>query len=157
VFVLRVEDSGDFADLMRRTDRFDKVLSSALRTEIRVAAQEAVAAVKDRVRSGTYTADVGTRADIAAGSRLQMETTTKAAGVRIIATGENLPDDRKLMVAAWQKVSFKHPAFGDKAVIITQPGQPYFFQTITEKQPRVTAAVQRAMQRAAAALAGGNA
>jgi hypothetical protein len=92
VFVLRVEDSGDFADLMRRTDRFDKVLSSALRTEIRVAAQEAVAAVKDRVRSGTYTADVGTRADIAAGIRLQMETTTKAAGVRIIATGENLPD-----------------------------------------------------------------
>lgn len=155
-FVLHVQPSTDFGDRMRRMGRIDKVLSAELGTSIRDEGKATVALVQDRVRSGTYVTNVGTRAGIAKGIRFEMVTTTKTAGGRIVASPDALPDERKVMVAAWQKTSFKHPAFGDKGVMVDQAGRPYFFATITSQQPRLTSAVEKAMQRAAATVGGGN-
>lgn len=155
-YTLHVETSAGFDDTMRRMGRFDKVLISELRTSTRAGGKAAVVAVRDRVRSGTYVTNVGTRVGIAQGVRLEdMPPTAHAAGVRIIASPDALPDDRKLMIAAWQKTSFKHPVFGDKGVVVDQSGRPYFYQTIDTQQPRMTSEVQRGAQRAANTLSGG--
>lgn len=144
-------DPQGFRELLKATADFDKVLSRNVRRGIRDASKTVAAKAQAEVRSGSYTADEGLRDGIARGIRVQISTSARQPGVRIVATGAGLPDGKKNMANVWEHDSFRHPVFGHDAWV-EQPGHRYFFRTIYDNRATVTDAVTKAMQQAATEL-----
>lgn len=146
-----------FRELMLATREFDKAQATLLRRNIRQAAMLLVTDVRSEVLGGSFKAQTGMRAGIAAGVKVQISTAATHPGVRIVATKGQMPAGKAPMVRAWQRQTFRHPVFGDSAVWVNQSGHPYFDATIEAHRDKVTKAVNDAMTQAAATLAGGHA
>lgn len=148
----RVTPQG-FRELFVRTAKFDETLAKELRTNIRGAALSVVSDVRTQVMGGSFTTDAGMRQGIADGLKVQVLTVSKSKpGVVIVASADRMPRGKALMLKAWQKVTFKHPVFGDKAVLVEQAGRPFFDGPIEANKSKVTTAVNKAMQQAADSL-----
>jgi len=145
-------DPKGFRELMKAAGQFDKVLTRNLRRDIRTAGKGVMSKVADAVRSGSYANDTGLREGIARGLRLQIATTTRQAGVRIVSTGQGLTEGKQRMANVWEHDKFRHPVFADREVWVDQAGHRYFFKTVYDNRGTVTAAVEKSMRAAAAAL-----
>jgi hypothetical protein len=146
-----------FRELLQRTAEFDKAQARFLRRNIRDAAKVVMGYVRTEVMGGTYNANVGLRAGIAAGLKVQVSTSQSRPGVTIRATSSAMPPGKAPMVKAWQKKgSFRHPVFGNPDVWAEQTGHPYFYKTVFEHRDKITKAVNAAMEQAAELLAGGS-
>jgi hypothetical protein len=147
-------DPASFGRLMRAARAYDAELAKAVRKRLRVAANEGVKDVKQRLLSRPFHTDAGLAAGLAAGTRVSIKTGIKTGGVSIVTTGSRLPAGKQAMVRAYDKPSFRHPVFGNRDVWVTQAGRPYFGAVLDERKPAMRAAVEQALADAAATLEG---
>jgi hypothetical protein len=155
---------------MNELKGFDAKLAREVRKELREAGKAVAAKVADEVRTGPPPNDnpsitAGTRRKIAAGVGVRVGTSQKGKGgsVKVVASGKALPANRKRMVKLWEReAGWRHPVFErqasgqlgtDSTVWVQQQGRPYFNPTIRGNADVFRAAVEKAMRRAAEALA----
>lgn len=151
--MFRVE-APDLPGLRAGAQAFPRALRTELDRVFHTRGNRALRTMSSNLRSGAFATDVGMREGIASGLRLEQIPGDKQAGVRIVASGSDLPDDKKLMVYAWQADTFQHPVFGDTEVVVTQSGRPYFTAVVKNDQQQITGDAISAMQRAANVLGG---
>lgn len=149
-----VLDPEAFGRMVTDIKGFDKKLYSNLRKELRRAGESAVLAVRDRVLSGEAKTDTGLRRGIAAGTKVSISGSVSRGGVSIKTTGNRLPPDKRAMVKAYNKSSFRHPVFGDPQVWLVQTGRPYFGHVLDDKKPEMEAAVRKALYDAVSSIRG---
>lgn len=140
-------------ELVRSSANFGRVLQQNLQRNIKQAGLRILENVRQEVRSGSYSIDVGLRDGIAAGLRVETYVRSQIAGVQLLSTGSGLPAGRKVMAAAWQAPRFRHEVFGHP-VMVEQDGHPYFFKTIEANSLIVQRAVEQAMTATAQTLTG---
>ncbi len=150
--VFEVNPQG-FREVMKAAGEIDKVLTRELRRSIRTSAKTVMQRMQDEVRSGSYKQNTGMRDQIARSLRVQIATTTRNTGVRIIQGGSALPENKRRMGKVWEAPSFRHPVFGTSK-FVSQDGHPYFFKIAGEGRQEITDEVMKAMQRAAQAVGG---
>jgi hypothetical protein len=154
-------DAREFSRLQRELKDFDRKLATAVRRELRDAAKDVASHVAREVRDTPPPNDnprvtAGTRDRIAAGVGVRISTGAgkKGGDVAIVASSKALPAERKRMVQLYNRDRpWRHPVFGNRDVWQVQRGAPYFDKTILERAGDLRAAVERAMKRAADALA----
>lgn len=144
-------ETPDIPDLVAHSAAFGDALRGQLARGYEERGNATVRKTADKLRSGVFATDVGMREGIASGLRLESFRTGPSTGVRIEATDSDLPAERKVMVLAWQSVSWMHPVFGNNDVPVTQHGRPYFPKP-EDNRALSTAATVTAMQRAAETL-----
>jgi hypothetical protein len=104
----------------------DRRVIPQVRKSIRNLGADAVGEVQKTVRgAGGESADA-----IARGTSLRVSFAKSGAGVKITTTNAALPADHKGFVAPFNKPSFRHPVYGNKAAWVTQSGRPYFGSVI---------------------------
>ena len=150
--VFEVNPQG-FREVMKAAGEIDKVLTRELRRSIRTSAKTVMQRMQDAVRSGSYKQNTGMRDQIARSLRVQIATTTRNTGVRIIQGGAALPENKRRMGKVWEAPSLRHPIFGTSK-FVSQDGHPYFFKIAGEGRQEITDEVMKAMQRAAQAVGG---
>jgi len=145
-------DTTEFKRLFDKSSQVDKKLKTALRRNIRQAAELAADDVRLAVdTSAARTAQTGLRLAIAAGVKVKVMTGSRA-GVTIVASSSQMPAGKESLVRAWESAKgWRHPAFGS-GTWVTQHGHPYFRRTITADKDKVGAAVIAAMTEAAESL-----
>jgi hypothetical protein len=164
-------DVAEFKRLFEKSSQLEPKLKTALRRNIRQAAQVAVAHAAAEVLGpyGTVSSNprhTGLRAGIAKGIKVKVMTGNRA-GVTIIASAASLPVEQKSMVLAWEaKNGWRHPVFGTEAQAMSrrghgrgwgwvlQKGNPFFRTVIFGHRDAIRAAVENAMAEAAASLKG---
>ena len=172
--VIRVEAS-EFTTLLKDAKAFESRLARDLRRNIRIVGKRAADAAKAEVmkapRGGlggsakgefihtkkskgvvTYHRR-GLRQAIAAGIRVDIKTGNSAkseSGVYIRAHSAQLGAAAILVRRYNAAKGFNHPVFGDKAVWAHQTGRPYFGSVISKLKPELKAAVEDALNTAAA-------
>lgn len=140
---------------MNDAKAFDKDLALRLKRNIRDAAKPVVAEVKRKAQEappGGGRRSVGTRAAIARGVGVRIGTGKRGGSVTIAASPRYLPPERRAMVRAYNAPSFRHPVFGNRDVWRSQSGNPYFGSVILANAGKLRAAVEAALNEAAAAL-----
>lgn len=148
---IRVE-SRDFARLFGRSAAVERKLKTTLRRNIRIAGKDVVVDLQNEVRGGSYGTNRGLRDRIAAGIGVSLMTGAKP-GIVITASPKAMQDNEKSMVAAWQsKKGWRHPAFGNPEVWVSQMGRPFFFSTVARRRDQITTVVRAAMVEAAESL-----
>jgi anti-sigma factor RsiW len=148
-------DPAQFARLMRDVRGFDAELAKAIRRRLRDAADPAVKDVKRRLLSApSHQRTHSLRKALAAGTKLSIRTGAGTAGVSIRTTGAKLPADKQAMVRAFDKRSFRHRVFG-RDVWKVQPGRPYFGAVLDERKQPMQAAMEHALDDAAATIHAG--
>jgi len=150
--VFEVNPQG-FREVMKAAGEIDKVLTRELRRSIRTSAKTVMQRMQEEVRSGSYKQNTGMRDQIARSLRVQIATTTRNTGVRIIQGGSALPENKRRMGKVWEASSFRHPVFGTSK-FVSQDGHPYFFKIAAEGRQEITDEVMKAMQRAAQTVGG---
>jgi len=154
-------DVSDFKRLFEKSSLVEGKLKTALRRNIRVAAEQAADKVRLTVSNspgGTVSPNphsTGLRLAIAAGVKVKVMTGARA-GVTIAASSAQMPTGKESLVRAWEigagsASGWRHPVFG-KNVWVTQKGHPYFAKTIYDQKEQVRAAVEAAMVEAAESL-----
>lgn len=111
-------------------DNADKRIVRSVRKQLRVIAEPAVEKVKSEVRAGGNGG--GSTDAIAAATGLRLSFAKSGGGVRITTTNARLDSDHKGFVAAFNKPTFRHPVYGNRAVYVSQSGRPYFGKSIAE-------------------------
>jgi hypothetical protein len=86
-----------------------------------------VYADKDVARPGRSS---GMREAIKAGLKTRIVTGTTRQGIEVATSGPKV--DGFNQAKFWQKVQFRHPAFGHRDRYVYQKGQPYFFHPAIE-------------------------
>ena len=173
--VIRVEIP-EFSSLLLDIKEFPDDLAKNLRRNIRIVGKKAADAAKAKVLEdppkgggghGSFINvkkhkglehSIGTRglrASIAAGIAVDIKTGKSAkseSGVYIRAHSSQLGDAASLVRRYNAAKGFAHPVFGDKAVWAHQTGRPYFGSVLSKFKPELKAAVEDALNTAAAAL-----
>lgn len=152
---LRIEP-GSLRRLIQASREWDKVTKREFRRGLREAALGSQRAAQASVRGPTpgnrRTSDGSVRAGLAGGVRTTIrsgrETATgvKGEGVRVIASGSRLPDDKQAMVKAYMSKSWRHPVFGHRDRYVSQRGKDWFFRPMFAGQDRYRAAVLKALK-----------
>lgn len=95
----------------------------------------------------------GLRATIAMATGMQVRTTGKSVGVRIVVNVSKLPpDQRKLPRDLDSPAGWRHPVFGNTGVWVRQAGHPYFDVTIRSHLAQAQSMAEAAMAATAAKL-----
>lgn len=157
-------EATEFAHVFRMAKEFDKELVKRIRRNIRDAAKPAVDDVKREVQKpppggGRRSAKVRTvkrgkesttnlRAALAAGTSLKITARARGGTVTITTDARRLPENRRAMVRAYNKRSFRHPLFGDTEHWYAQQGNPYFGPVILRHEDRLREAVEAALAEA---------
>lgn len=163
-------EARQFVELFGKASQVEPKLKTALRRNMRNAAKDIVKAVQAEVtkpplsggssRSTRRSDEMGVgatplRTAIARGIKQEIRTgaNSKAVGVAIRASSSSLHGSRKKLVRRYDRGEWKHPVFGDKDIAwVSQKGRPYFGSVISKHKPQMRAAVQKAMDEAAASL-----
>jgi hypothetical protein len=146
-------DVTEFRRLFGRSSQVDKKLKTALRKNIRLAAERVADDARREVDSGGASA-TGLRMGIAAGIKVKVMTGSRA-GVTIIASSAQMPDGKQSLVRAWEaRKGWRHPVFGNTAAWVTQQGHPFFRDPIYIRRNDIRTAVEAAMVEAVASLKG---
>jgi hypothetical protein len=146
-----------FDELAAASAKFAKTQEKLLRLNIYNAAKTVVGYVRTEVTSGSYEADAGMRAGIAKGLKVEVDMSSQRPGVRIEAAADGMPEGKQAMPAAWEKSTFNHPVF-NTGVVVEQSGNPgWFTKTVAFHKDKIDKAVNDAMVKAGATLAGGSA
>lgn len=140
----------DFRRLAGKSSTLPPVLKRKLRAAIRAAALVASDDSRTTIDDGEPS-KTGLRMAIAAGIHVVIMT-GNIAGAKIVGDLKQMPDGKRPMVRAMNKVSFRHPVYGDASVWVVQDGRPYFGTVIDKHREEITAAVERAMADALATL-----
>lgn len=151
---LRIE-ADEFTSLMRDAKAFDRDLGLRLRRHIRDAAKPIVLDVRRKVLEdppGDRPGSAGTRAAIARGVGLRIATGSKGGAVTVAASARALPANRRAMLRAYNSRQWRHPTFGNRDVWQTQHGNPFFGAAVLAHREQLRAAVEAALNEAAAAL-----
>lgn len=135
----------DLRRLLADIKAFDKKLATATRKRLRQAAEPAVLDVRHMLASGSYARDTGLRRGLAAGTKVSIRTGIRTTGVSITTTGTKLPAQKRAMVKAFNKPSFRHPAFGNREAWVTQEGRPYFGAVLWERRTSMRNAMEQAL------------
>ncbi len=135
----------EFARLKVEADKFDRAIIRSLRKRIKDIGKDAVEAVQKSVLSGPGEGAAGSRAGIAAGTRLSVSFSARSAGAKITTTNAQVDADHKGIVAAYNQPNFRHPVFGNRNVWAVQTGKPYFGASI---EPIVDKRTEREMKAA---------
>ncbi len=154
-------DTTEFKRLFAKSSEVEPKLKTALRRNIRIAAETLADASRLDVMNspgGTVSAKphhTGLRMAIASGITVKVMTGARA-GVTIVAGTSQMPAGKEPLVRAWEiggtsARGWRHPVFG-KDKWVTQQGHPYFVKTIYAGRSAVTAAVEAAMLEAAQSL-----
>lgn len=152
---LRIEP-GSLRRLVQASREWDKVTKREFRRNLRAAAlgsqKAAQASVLGPPPGGGRGSGTGLRAGLAAGVRTTIRsgrdtaTGVKGEGVRVIASGSRLPDDKQAMVKAYMSKSWRHPVFGHRDRYVSQRGKDWFFRPMFAGQDRYRAAVVAAIK-----------
>lgn len=142
-------DPRDLSRLLKDVKAFDAELAKALRKRLRTAGEAGVKDVKRRLMGRTFKTDVGLARGLAAGTKVSIKTSAKNAGVSIVTTGAKLPAAKQAMVRAYDKPTFRHPVYGNRAAWATQKGRPYFGAVLNESKRNMQDAIEAALRDAA--------
>jgi hypothetical protein len=126
-------DPAEWHRLKRELDKFDPALTKALRTRIRNVGNVAKAAVLAALAESSPDGgpdEGGGRAALAAATKVTVSFGKSSAGTRITTSSSRLPDQHKALLHVYNKKSFRHPVFGDRATWVVQEGRPYFGEPI---------------------------
>jgi len=134
----------EFRRLAGKTSTLPATLKRELRASIRLAAERAADDSRQVISGGA--SSTGLRLGIAAGIRVTVMT-GNTAGIRISTAVSQMPDNKRKLVRAMDKPSFRHPIYGSD-VWVEQPGRPYFASVIYKHRDDVAQEIQRAMQKA---------
>ena len=111
-------DVTEFKRLFDKSSQVDKVLKTALRKNIRIAAEKAADVARlevSGVSGGTvspHPRHTGLRLAIAAGIKVNIMTGTRA-GVTIVAATSQMPEGKQSLVRGWAgRKGWRHPTFG---------------------------------------------
>lgn len=137
-------------------DKFDPAITRALRKRIRNAGNIAADKVKDELRlsspAGGPDSGEGRQALIAA-TRVSVSFGRSAAGVKITTGSSRLAAEHKGLLHVYNKKSFRHPVYGNRAVWVTQEGRPYFGSVIQKAIDReIIAEIRAALDEAVTAI-----
>ncbi len=175
---VRIEfDPKQFAVFMAEVKEFSPKLATALRRRLRDAGKETVEAIQHKLlEAAPGSASVssahpgrrkkapsaqsrrrssGLRGKLAAATKLTIVTGKSRQGIGITTSAAKLSPADKAMLRAWNKKKFRHGVFGDPNVVVNQPGNPFFGNTIRAHQQRITDSVQLALADAAAEMSKG--
>lgn len=129
-----------------------KVAAKDVQREVLKAPPARRVSPEEAASGGRRRRSVGIRAAIAKGVRVQIVTGKRANGVRIVSTGAGLSADRKPMVKAYNRKTFRHQVFGNPEAWVEQRGRPYFGSVIASHSEGVRKAILRAVDEASTAL-----
>lgn len=130
-----VIDPGEWYRLKTELDRFDPALARELRRRIKNAGSVAAEKVRDTLAepSPDDGPDTGEgRAALAAATKVTVSFSRRSAGARITTSASKLAGRHKGLLHVYNKESFRHPVFGDRADWVEQKGRPYFGTVITK-------------------------
>lgn len=144
----------DLRRLLGDIKAFDTKLATATRKRLRVAAEPAVKDVRNRLMTRTFSTDAGLARGLAAGTKVSIRTGVRTSGVTIATTGAKLPAEKRALVKAYNKPSFRHPVYGT-GVWVTQNGRPYFGAVLDSKRADMRRAMEHALRDALNTIAAG--
>ena len=72
------------------------------------------------------------RAALIAATKVSVSFSRRAAGAKIVTGSSKLSAAHKGLLNVYNKKSFRHPVYGNKAVWVEQQGRPYFGSAITQ-------------------------
>ena len=131
-------DPSEWYRLKKALDGVDKKLTTALRKRIKnagnVAAEAVIRALKDNPPAGAPDPD-GFREALQAATKVSLSFGARAAGVKVKTMSTGLPSEQKPLLAAYNRVEFRHPVFAqgeDRKSWrwVPQIGRPYFGASI---------------------------
>jgi hypothetical protein len=125
---IRSDELNRFA-VMARQDVFGKKLLTSMRRRIKEVGQVAVVAVKHKLQEPAPSdgPDEGhARAALAAATGITVSFAARSGGVKISTRSTGLSPEHKAILKVYNKVSTRHPVFGDRGNWVTQKGNPYF-------------------------------
>jgi hypothetical protein len=143
---IRVEaDPRQLAHILAGAKAFDKKLATNIRRELRKAGDVAINDMRGILGSGPVGGAIGQ------GIRMQVSTSASKTGVRIVSTGSALAAEKKPLVKAFNKGTFRHPVYGHRDRWVSQSGRPYF-GVVYKHRDEIMAAVQKALDDAVEAI-----
>lgn len=157
-------DPTEWYRLKQALDGVDKRLTTALRKRVKnagnVAAEAVIKALKENPPPGAPDPE-GMREALQKATKVSLSFGARAAGVKVKTMSTGLPFEQKPLLAAYNKVQFRHPVFADASQPRTswrwvpQIGRPYFGASI---EPILDGAIQdeirAALDDAVAAIGG---
>jgi hypothetical protein len=141
----------DLARITRELRRMDdKEMLKRFRKELRQAAKPLVPAVRKSIRqipsSRPYSA-AGLRGQLSRATKLEVKTSGRQAAAVIRVDGRKMPPKAKTLQAFMEgtKPRWRHPVFGNRAVVVQQPPHPYFYKVMAAAGPKARRAVNKVM------------
>lgn len=131
-------DPQEWFRLKKALDGVDKKLTTALRKRLKnagqVAAEAVIAALRENAPPGAPD-PAGMREALQQATKVTVSFGAKAAGVKIKTMGTGLPFEQKPLLAAYDRLEFRHPVFpkGEDRKLwkwVPQIGRPYFGASI---------------------------
>ena len=130
-----VIDPAEWFRFKQQLDQFDPAITRALRKRIRKAGNVGAEAVRKTLRmsspGGGDNSGEG-RAALIAATKVSVSFSRRAAGAKIVTGSSKLSAAHKGLLNVYNKKSFRHPVYGNKAVWVEQQGRPYFGSAITQ-------------------------
>lgn len=131
-------DPSEWYRLKQALDGVDKKLTTALRKRVKnagqVAADAVIAALKENPPPGAPDPE-GMREALEAATKVSLSFGGRTAGVKVKTMSSGLPFEQKPLLAAYNRVEFRHPVFaqGENRKAwkwVPQIGRPYFGASI---------------------------
>lgn len=131
-------NSQEFARFGQKAKSIDKTIPRDLRRGLKEVGQVGVDAVKKALLEdppNDQPGSVGSRAALAAATRLSVTFGARGGGVKITTANSRLSAAHKGFAGAYEKQGLRHPVYGIAGNEVTQPTRPYFGKTLVEALP----------------------
>lgn len=143
--MIRVIEPARLHETAQAIRNADKIVYRHLRAGLRAAGEDTIRDIRAEI--GKIPSKSGTgqvRGALQAGTRVSISVASaNSAAVSLVTDPRRLPAGKRALAKAFNTERFRHPVFGHRNTWSTQPGHPYFGDTIQRNRVSMTERIMR--------------